>query len=631
MFRPWLLTGAFCALSLIPVCAAATTTPSPSDLPTIATVSTADRLSEPILQSARPTTIITRAQIEARGARTLAEALAGVPTLLPRIYGAYGSSAGLSLQGAAGSDQVLVLLDGLPLNLGSTGAVDIGSVPLVGIERIEVLEGGASTLYGSSAVAGVINLITGAPSRPDVDLMLGSFGERTIRAATATHLGSGTLGIAAEDHVATDAYPYPGGTRQNDDAHLELGRLTYDTRIAKNLQLHAIADTSSLAAGVPGGLSYLTPTLRNDNAHNDLGVILTRQRARSQTTLSLSSVAAEYRFYDFASTIDPTQPAGLIAEDTTDDRRVDLSLRDMVGGSSGHALFGIDLSRESANIGLGYSNLYASAPPTTTPTSASQTAAYAQLEHLFNRGGRWYVGMRAENDTPHGTVVVPAAGAKLPLGKLALTLNAGGAYRVPNLEELFYPGASNPSLAPERSRNIDATLTLPTHRGRFSLGLFDRDAHNLIVSAPPNYVPENIGHAGTTGYVATAEHNLGADLTMTATLTENYRALDLGAISGETRLAYVPRSIASIGIERPVGAHRLGFGLIGNAAGASQTSETNPTLIAGWTTFDTYVRLPIASHAIVTVRALNVTNRAYELYDGYPLPGRRYAIELATQ
>jgi vitamin B12 transporter len=78
------------------------------------------------------------------------------------------------------SEQTLVLVDGRPINDPDTGAVDFSSIPVNGISRIEVVAGGASTLYGSSAIGGVINIITARPvaSSSSAFVQLGYSGAR---------------------------------------------------------------------------------------------------------------------------------------------------------------------------------------------------------------------------------------------------------------------------------------------------------------------------------------------------------------------------------------------------------------------------------------------------------------------
>ena len=96
----------------------------------------------------------------------VATAIAGVPGVFIQRDGGPGALATVSIRGQRG-DGVLVLLDGRPIAGGEIGAVDIGSIPTNGVERIEVVEGAGSTLYGAGASGGVINIITSRNAATD--------------------------------------------------------------------------------------------------------------------------------------------------------------------------------------------------------------------------------------------------------------------------------------------------------------------------------------------------------------------------------------------------------------------------------------------------------------------------------
>ncbi len=138
-------------------------------------------------------TVVTRQEIEERGYRSLAEALSAVPGLHLVQAGGIGQQASAFLRGTAGR-HVRVLLDGVPIEDPSdpNGAFNFGNELLGDIERIEVVRGPASALYGSGAIGGVVNLVTrrAAPGRafaPFGELAGGT--QRTLR---------GTLGAAGD-------------------------------------------------------------------------------------------------------------------------------------------------------------------------------------------------------------------------------------------------------------------------------------------------------------------------------------------------------------------------------------------------------------------------------------------------
>lgn len=142
-------------------------------------VVTATRSEKKLIDSPIRTEVITEKELTRTHALTLKDALENVPGILLReIHGKSGYE--ISLQGMT-SDQVLILIDGLPLAASTSSTVDLQQYLVGGIERIEVIKGAASAQYGSSAMGGVINIITksietGVQVSAQVDI--GSYGKQ---------------------------------------------------------------------------------------------------------------------------------------------------------------------------------------------------------------------------------------------------------------------------------------------------------------------------------------------------------------------------------------------------------------------------------------------------------------------
>jgi vitamin B12 transporter len=163
------------------------------------TVVTATRIPTPQDRTPAAVTVITREEIAERGYRTLAEALRTVPGMRLVQAGGFGQQASGFLRGSA-SRHVLVLLDGVPVNDPSepNGAYNFGNELLGDIQRIEVVRGPASALYGSGAIGGVVNMIT---RRAPANTPFQAFGE--VAGGTQRTLG-GNGGIAG----TTERYDY---------------------------------------------------------------------------------------------------------------------------------------------------------------------------------------------------------------------------------------------------------------------------------------------------------------------------------------------------------------------------------------------------------------------------------------
>jgi vitamin B12 transporter len=128
-------------------------------------VSTPFRSDGVVKDATRPIYVIDRQQIEQRGARTVKEALQFLPGILGdgTVGTEINALSGQFIRGS-NSNQVLILLDGRPINNLGSGGFDLSEIKSEAIERIELLPGGGSVLYGSDAIGGTINIISRAPS-----------------------------------------------------------------------------------------------------------------------------------------------------------------------------------------------------------------------------------------------------------------------------------------------------------------------------------------------------------------------------------------------------------------------------------------------------------------------------------
>jgi len=593
----------------------AVASPTPSPQPSeIGHVTTADRQDEPITMTTRPTYVVTRATIQAQGDRTVADALRDVPGVTMFSYGAFGSQSNYGILGAT-SEQTLVLVNGFPVAAGSSGSIDLGTFSTVGVERIEVVEGGGSTLYGSSAVGGIINIITGrAPKTPYLELSDGTYGDRDAR----LEVGQGGLAVGFERHIASNDFGYPSqdgfpaGTRTNAWAQATAGRVDYQSNPDSAYTVDAGVGNDAVKLGVPGNLSFLTPFALQATAQEDGHVSIAHHTPNSALSLSLSGANARLDY-------DDPQNGG---ESDTYDSRTQVSLRDVIGNPSGSLVAGVDLSRESALLNLGSFSV-----PPTASAALAQSAVYAQYRDDIANGVVLTGGLRGEHDAPQGSVLEPALGTSFQFGSTRLSANYAGTFRVPTLDELYYPGFSNPSLVPERSKNLDATLNVPLGAAGASLSWFDRQAVNLI-ALNANFVPENIARASLAGFVLSGHTAPFDGIVATLGVTDMYRALNLTPGQPAVRLDFEPVMTSTLGLEKPFGGNAFAFGVDAQVRSPHNESGLSRD---GDTTVDAYVRGRFAQNLIGSVRVRNLGDERFTPILGYPAPGRTVEFELSTR
>jgi vitamin B12 transporter len=618
----------FAFVCALPCAAAAQSVPTPaptsSPPPEIGRVVTSDRQDEPLDATARVTYVVTKAEMILHGYTDIASAIATVPGVSVDRYGASGAAASVTIRGAA-ANGVLVLVDGRPVSGAQIGAVDLAAMPTTGVERIEIVEGSGSTLYGSGASSGVINIITGGGrpnhAAPYATLEAGSFDDK--RAAIETPQ------FAFSQQNTGNAYAYGGygvtpGTRANADLAETTGRIS-DAGTFGAVDISGTAGLVSRRLGVPGSTDYLTEFARQNDNTGDfrLTASLVRLNATTSFTASGNRETLEYT--------DPSVAEGGPFEDFSTDANLQANVQNVVVSTGNRIVYGADLMRGVARNDAGYGE-YSSTP-------YAQTAAYVQ-DSLSLGASRIYGGLRAEQDGGAGGAVTPALGGILGLGGgFSLRANAATAFRVPTAEDLTYPGFSNPDLKPERTQSFDVTLKDARLFGGASIGWFVQTGTDLIVLNPDaDYdLPFGPGNEPLINEQQSSIAGLMFDVTTqplhhvvtTLNVTDLYRAL--GYNDGTTAQRLAGRPVITLNLDVGYTGFRRGvlaaFGVVAHAEGARDfVGLANP-----YTRIDAYVRFRLAPAALLSVRGYNLGNEQYQEIGGYPMPGRAIAVELSTR
>jgi outer membrane receptor protein involved in Fe transport len=230
-------------------------------------VVTSARSPEPAAQATGPVTVVPGAEIER--AKALDEALRRDPSfaLFRRSSSlvADPSSQGVNLRGIgpSGVSRALVLEDGVPLNDGFGGWMYWGSVPRLGVARVEIAPGASSALYGSSALGGVVQVLTRPiDDRAEVELQAGAFGLAQA-ATTVSARGERVGGSLDLEGLRTDGYPviaFPGLIDQPAWSRRAAARGRFEARLTD--EVTATARLAGFVEEENGGTRYTTASAR---------------------------------------------------------------------------------------------------------------------------------------------------------------------------------------------------------------------------------------------------------------------------------------------------------------------------------------------------------------------------------
>lgn len=615
-------------LSACALCATLAAAPSPSPTPAprdIAHVYTTDRSDETLNNATRTTYVVTREQIARYGYRTVGEALESLPGVNALPYGPLGSSVNYGIRGSSTS-QVLVLVDGMPAPGSFDNSVELGNVPTTGVDRIEVVEGGGSTLYGTGAVGGIINVITQRSGAASAMLGFGSFGERRLEVNTDRVQFSRVL--------AGNAFELPNGSSRPDSDYASSALHVNGSRRVGSFDVTLRAGLIADHLGAPGVFGFESPSSRENDVNGDADVEAVHKTAQSATTLQFGGTRQQITFACDAvndSNCYQTVPS----LDT--ESRLGLSARSVVSGANEQLLYGIDLARGTVRSDAG--GAIAVDP-------MAQAAAYVQHK-VYARWGSLYYGLRGERDGALGGEFSPSAGVLLHLSNEAtFKANVATAFRAPNASELYFPGYGNPALAPERAKVADVSLSDAHVLGGATFGWFTNRTSDLIVPTPVKagttcvadpasftYEPCNVGHAFMQGFTLDVRTPRLRGFTSALNVTDLYRAQN---VDTATRLPNQPAIAANLRLDYTGSASSVldSWGVWMHAAGArGYVDATQPPFYqpAAYTTANAYVRIRAGRDVLLSLRGYNLGNERYAAIGGFPMPGRAFSLELSAK
>jgi vitamin B12 transporter len=612
MFRSRVPAAAGCALVLSgapSLLAQAPQAPAPLAADVVVTAEAAPERAASLGAAA---TVIDAAEIARTKTTTLLDLLRTVPGLDVVQSGGPGGVTSLFLRGTS-STQTLVLVDGVPLNSPYFGGTDISALSTANVERIEVVRGPFSALYGSEAIGGVVQIFTKRVAAAGVS---GHASLAFGNADGAEGLGefrfsegalSGTFGFRRTLFSGDQPNEFFSGTTLS-------GSLK--TRIGEDATAGVVVRRESGRTGVPSDGSQPTPQRSTWDDTTTLEVPF---------SLSLSkNLSLEAAFRYVRDTPSYADPDSSFSWSTTDARRV--GARVAAAGTWGpqRLAVGVDLERtqvwSESNFG-----------PALEGETARTFALFAE-DRIALDGERLVAtaGVRWDDASSYGSALSPrvtAAWRALPTLKLRAA--AGSAFRAPSLGELYYPYSGNPDLRPEKATSWEIGLEQTLAEGVIGeVTAFRNDIRDLIQYDAQTFSNANIGRARTRGVEVAVRTAVGGR----AFLRASYAYLDARDLDADAALIRRPRHRASA-------TAGSGFGAGGSWSVTGLFTGARPDRVAADFTSvvesPSYVRVdaavtlpPVVLSLSPWARVTNLFGRSYAEVNGFPAPGRRFLAGL---
>ena len=584
--------------------------------PLVVTATRTPEIEDQILASV---SVIDREEIERRQFRSVPDALRGLPGISTSGSGGAGQPASLFLRGT-NAGHILVLIDGVKVGSATLGTAPLQDLPIAQVERIEVVRGPRSSLYGSEAIGGVIQIFTrrgGGDLRPRFGVGAGSFDTASVAGGLSGGGERGWFDLGANleytDGInACDgrAFPFAGcGVDESDrDGYRNLG---VSARAGYEFSDRAKVDVSLLTS---------------DNRTDFDGSIFSGNLSRSeQQVLGVEGTLRPLKAWTLILSAGRSRDSyrAFYADAFVPERFVDSfeTERDSFGIQNDLAL----IPDQLFTVGLDYQVDRISGTVDYTDDSRSNTGVYGQ--YLGSIGANELAASLRYDDSRQfgGQTTGNAAWGYLFEQGIRVSLSYGTAFKAPTFNDLYYPGFGNPDLSPEESASVELGLTGTLPLGRWELSLYETDIDDLITFDAVTFAPANIASARIRGFEASGmlqvqEWNLGASLT----LLDPENRSD-GSNQGNL-LPRRPEQMLQLDLDRQF--ERWSAGLSIYVAGRSFDDLANNERLDGYTLLGLRAEYALTPSVRIQGRLENALDEDYQTAYLFNQPGRAFYLTL---
>lgn len=572
------------------------------------------------------TTVITADDIRkahAPDVPTLLRDVAGVEISQP---GGVGKGASIFMRGA-NANQVLVLVDGVRMNSATLGTTAIDQLMTSQIDHIEVVRGNVSSVYGSEAIGGVIQIFTkhghGAPAA-NASVGMGSLGTRQASAGFGGVKGDTDFNVqvsayktdgvsALNPAIFPGANPDSDGYRNNSVSANVGHAFSADHRISASLFGSNGNIQYDSAFGAPSDVNMSREQMWKASLASDDQINETWH-----SRVQLANGVDQYRDFLNGAPV----PWGSLYQTTSNQLGWQNTLR---VSEHNQLLLGAESLRQhiSTDVTPGYA-----------VNSRTVNSFYAGYTGQFD-AHQLQVNLRQDRNSQYGNVNTWLLGYGYAITDAwRATASYSTAFKAPTFNDLYYPGG-NPALAPERSRNMEAGLHYHKDAQQVDLVYFDNRITDLINWVPSPVTglwhPLNIGQARINGAEAMYAGKFG-DTGVKAGLTaENPRDANTGV-----QLDRRARVHSSLGVTRRIGDAELGGEWL--HSGPRRDTYTDPatfatvsTTLASYNVFNLTAGYALSKTTRLEMRADNLTNQNDTTAYGYNYLGRRFFVSVNYQ
>ena len=612
--RPTVLAALACVSSLAAaqsVQTGATTTAAAAALPTV--VVTATRTPVRADQTVADVTVLQAEDLAPYVGRTLTEVLAHQPGIQFTANGGLGKTSSIFIRGLE-ARHVLLLVDGVRYGSATTGMPELDNLPIGDIERIEIVRGPLSSLYGSDAVGGVVQVFTRRPV-PGAGVRLN--GQATVGSHRYGQLGGG---LSVDDGVfsaAVQVIRTDNGGFSSTNERVQFGSFNPDTDAFRQS-----AGSVNLGLKLPQGWTLGAHLLQSDgvSGYDDGPGADARAGLRTQV-MSVDAtgrvvdgwttqlrVARSANDYETQASASPYATLGTIA---TVQQQV--SWDNTVALPVGSLLVVLEhLKQKVTKPGGNYD--------VTSRTINSAALGY----HAVIGAHTVQASVRRDQNSQFGNPTTGSLGYGLKLAEgLRATAQVGTSFVSPSFNQLYWPSYGNPRLDPEKGRHAELGLRYSVGEHQFGAVLFANRVRGYITQGAN---PVNLPYAQSHGVTLSYDGQLGpVKLAAAVDHLDPKNDTDGSANQGKL-LPRRARNDAKLSADVELGAWSVGAGLQAYSHRFDDTANTQR--LAGYATLDLHAQWQLDRDWVLGARLNNVADRRYETALGYNQPDRALFVTL---
>jgi vitamin B12 transporter len=549
--------------------------------------------------------VVDRAQIEQSAGRTLPELLTRAAGVQFSSNGGLGKSASIYIRGTE-ARHTIVLIDGVRMGSATLGTPAWENIPLDTIERIEVLKGPASALYGSDAVGGVVQIFTKQGKVglfPTAALALGSRGYRQLSAGVQGGQGdlSYTLGASStsDDGFSATNSTVPFGNFNADDDGFR--QTAFNGSLRWKLSADWAVDARFLQS-------------KGNNQYDDGPAVDTRSRLNTGL-VALGLQGKPTKFWttrlSFAKSHDKS---------TTVNSASASQIGNFFNTTQDQISWKNDLDSAAGVVTLGFEQLKQNVDSTTNYTVKSRTVNSFFTGLNGSAGAHsWQANLRHDKNSQFGNSSTGFAGYGFAFTpQWRLNVSHGTSFVAPSFNQLYFPSFGNPNLQPEKGRNTDLGIAYSAGGHNIKLVRFDNKIRGFITATT---TAANIPRARIDGWTLGYDAKVGAWSWRVGLDDLDPR----NEVTGKL-LARRNRTQLNAGIDYDAGFWSAGAQLF--KAGSRFDNTANTTLVDGYTTLDLHGQYKLAKDWLLQATVNNLTNQKYQTVLGYNQPGRGVLVSL---